>query len=199
MSTGSRRFKTQAPQDRWRSVPEEIQTRASNPARTRALQRPIAIAVLTIFPIQIGSSAPSDPLAALIEGVKALGWTATGESRTFRADNLWEYINGDAERYVEAGVRSVRTVEFKYRGRLDAVVDIYLMSDPQGARRIFDSESVAETDAVQIGEEARIHDTEIVFRIESHFVRISAYEATTETREALLALGRALASLMTQA
>ncbi|MBN2370789.1 MAG: hypothetical protein JXO72_09885 [Vicinamibacteria bacterium] len=151
------------------------------------------IAILTSLLARAEAFAASDALAGLIESVKAPGWAATEESRTFQADNLWEYINGDAERYVDAGVRALRSAEFKYRDRLEAVVDVYLMSDPQGARKIYVSESHAGAEIVRIGEEARIHDTELVFRLGSYFVRIGAYETTTETRDALLDLGRALA------
>jgi len=35
-------------------------------------------------------------------------WAKSSTTRTFPADNLWEYVDGDAERYIQAEV--VRTL-----------------------------------------------------------------------------------------
>jgi hypothetical protein len=134
-----------------------------------------------------------DPLAGALDAVEADGWTRVGAVRAFDADNLWEFIDGDAERFVDAGLERMRTAEFRYRGRLDAVVEIYRMKDADGARRIFQSESASGTRQVDIGGEGRLHDTGLTFRVGRHFARVSAFEATPETKDAVLVLARALA------
>jgi hypothetical protein len=134
-----------------------------------------------------------DPLAGALDAVEADGWTRVGAVRAFDADNLWEFIDGDAERFVDAGLERMRTAEFRYRDRLDAVVEIYRMKNADGARRVFQSESASGTRQVDIGGEGRLHDTGLTFRVGRHFARVSAFEATPETKDAVLVLARALA------
>jgi hypothetical protein len=55
------------------------------------------------------------------------GWQKTSETRVFAAKDLWQYIDGDAEQYISAGVVSTSTSDYKYQGQLEAVVDVYTM------------------------------------------------------------------------
>src|ERR1035438_1030898 len=43
------------------------------------------------------------------------GWDKTSDSRVFAAKDLWQYIDGDAEQYISAGVVSTSTSDYKYR------------------------------------------------------------------------------------
>ena len=48
------------------------------------------------------------------------GWEKTGNTRTFAAADLWQYIDGGAEQYVNAGVVNVLTSDYKFQGNLEA-------------------------------------------------------------------------------
>jgi hypothetical protein len=67
------------------------------------------------------------------------GWEKTSDTRTFAAKDLWQYIDGDAEQYISAGVVSTSTSDYKYQGQLEAVVDVYTMGDAAGARKILET------------------------------------------------------------
>src|ERR1039458_8293916 len=43
------------------------------------------------------------------------GWDKSSDTRTFAAKDLWQYVDGDAEQYVSAGVVSTSTSDYKYR------------------------------------------------------------------------------------
>lgn len=120
------------------------------------------------------------------------GWSKSGETRTFEADKLWEYIDGDAERYVQAGVQRTLTADYRYGDRSDAVADVYVMSAPDGARKIFQSESAAGSKSVGLGDESRLYNGSLTFRKGRYFVRLVAYQDTPDMGNALTALGRAL-------
>ena len=64
------------------------------------------------------------------------GWTRTGEVLTFDADNLWEYINGAAESFLEYDVQTCRTADLA-SGDLTVTVDLYDMGTPLNAFGIF--------------------------------------------------------------
>ena len=70
------------------------------------------------------------------------GWTKTSDVRTFEAADLWKYIDGEAEKYLKAGVQRASTADYKFQNKLEAVVDIYTMSSANGAAQILDRKSV---------------------------------------------------------
>jgi len=132
------------------------------------------------------------PATFFPEANEVPGWNRSGDVRTFEADKLWEYIDGDAERYVQAGVQKTLTVDYRYRDKSDAVADVYVMSAPDGARRIFESESAAGSKAVGLGDESHLYRGSLTFRKGRYFVRVVAYQDAPDMGDALAALGRAL-------
>ena len=120
------------------------------------------------------------------------GWAKSGETRTFNPDNLYEYVDGDDQRYIQAGVQKTLTSYYKYRDKFEAVVDIYVMNASAGSRRIFDSESSAGTELARLGDAAQLSRNTLAFRKGIYFVRIVAYEGSPEVSKAILALGKAV-------
>ncbi len=118
----------------------------------------------------------------------APGWEKAGDTRIFAAKDLWQYIDGDAEHYVAAGVVSTSTSDYKYQGKLDAVVDVYTMGDSAGARKILESEGSGGAKSVQIGDAGYAYAQSVIFCKGPYLVRIVAYEAAPGTQDALMAL-----------
>ena len=127
-----------------------------------------------------------------INSNEAAGWAKTGEIRTFAAADLWKYIDGEAERYLKAGVETVSTADYRFHDKFDAVVDIYTMGNAAGAEKIFESEPAANADAPHLGDSARLYSQSLVFRKGPYLVRITAYEDSAEIKPALLGLARAI-------
>ena len=120
------------------------------------------------------------------------GWATTGDIRTFEAADLWKYIDGEAERYLKAGVQRVSTTDYKFQNKVDAVVDIYTMGNAEGAEKIFKSEAPADVKPIQLGDDARLSSQSLVFRKGAYLVRIVAFEESAETQQALLQLGHGI-------
>ena len=116
------------------------------------------------------------------------GWEKTSQTRDFAAKDLWQYIDGDAEQYVSAGVVSTSTSDYKYHGQLEATVDVYTMGDAAGARKILETGKTNEAKAVQVGDAGITYAQSVIFRKGTALVRIVAYESTPDTPQALLAL-----------
>jgi hypothetical protein len=118
------------------------------------------------------------------------GWDKTSDTRVFAAKDLWQYIDGDAEQYISAGVVSTSTSDYKYQGQLEAVVDVYTMNDAAGARKILETGQSKDAKAIQLGDAGVAYAQSVIFRKGPHLVRIVAYESTPDTPQALLALAR---------
>lgn len=130
------------------------------------------------------------PVTPLPSSNEVSGWTKTGDTRNFTASDLWNYIDGDAERYVKAGVQTTSTADYNFQNKFDAVADIYSMADMAGARTILESEPAGQATAAQFGDSARLYTGGLVFRKGRYLVRIVAYKQSPEVQQAVQNLGR---------
>lgn len=118
------------------------------------------------------------------------GWQKNGETRNFDAANLWQYIDGDSEQYIKAGVVNTVTSDYKFQGNLEATVDVYTMKAPIGAKTIFEADPQGNADTPKLGDAARAYEQSVIFRKGPYLVRIVAYEAAPGSKSALLALAQ---------
>jgi hypothetical protein len=116
------------------------------------------------------------------------GWEKSSETRTFEPKDLWQYIDGDSEQYIQAGVVSTTTSDYKYQGQLEAVVDVYTMGALDGAQTILERGKTKDAQSVSLGDEGLQYAQSVSFRKGRYLVRIVAYESSTSTPSALLAL-----------
>lgn len=116
------------------------------------------------------------------------GWQKTDETRTFAAKDLYQYIDGDAEQYLSAGVVTTSTSDYKYNGQIEAVVDVHTMGDAAGARKIMETGVTSDAKPVQLGDAGLAYAQSVIFRKGANLVRIVAYQSTPETQQALLTL-----------
>ena len=120
------------------------------------------------------------------------GWTKVGETRSFEAVDLWKYVDGDAERYLRAGVRRTLTANYRYGDTVEAVADIHLMQGPRGAASIFESEPSTGSRPVALGDAGRSFGQSLTFHRGPFFVRLVAYQDVPQTEQALLSLAQAI-------
>ena len=147
----------------------------------------LAMATLGLF--SVGCKKASSPFPA---SNTVSGWTKTGETRTFKAADLWQYIDGDAERYVSAGVVTSSTADYKCNGSIEATADVYAMSDEAGAKKVFDSDPAQDSRPASIGDASRIFGQSLIFRKGPYLVRIVAFSPAPGLDRDLMTLGHAI-------
>jgi hypothetical protein len=118
------------------------------------------------------------------------GWQKTGDTRVYEAKDLWQYIDGDSEQYIQAGVVSTSTSDYRYQSKVEAVVDVHTMGDAGGARKILENGQGNDAKTVQLGDGGIAFAQSVAFRKGPYMVRIVAYQATPDTPQALMALAR---------
>jgi hypothetical protein len=155
--------------------------------------------ILTLsLSLACGSKSSSKPAAYFPESNKVPGWSRSSETRTFPADRLWEYIDGDADKYVQAGVQQTLTTDYRYGDKIEAVADVYVMATADGATKVFESQAATGSRPVPLGDVGRLYKGSLTLRQGRYFVRLVAYEDTPEVPQALVALGRAIAGKLSQ-
>jgi hypothetical protein len=149
----------------------------------------LAFAAIILAVAIIGTGCKKKATDAFPATGAVAGWEKTSETRVFDAKNLYQYIDGDAEQYISAGVVSTSTSDYKYQGQLEATVDVHTMASAEGARKILET-GTKDAKPVQLGDAGVAYAQSIIFRKGTSLVRIVAYESTPDTPQALLALAR---------
>lgn len=116
------------------------------------------------------------------------GWEKSSETRTFEPKDLWQYIDGDSEQYIQAGVVSTATSDYKFQGQLEAVVDVYTMGGPDGAQTILERGQTKDAKSVSLGDQGVQYAQSVSFRKGPYLVRIVAYQSSASAPQALMAL-----------
>jgi len=147
-----------------------------------------AVAALVLFAALPGTGCKKLKSNPFPDSGAVAGWQKTSDTRTFAAKDLWQYIDGDAEQYISAGVVTTSTSDYKYQGQLEAVVDVYTMGDAAGARKILETGQTKDAKQVQLGDAAVAYAQSVIFRKGPYLVRIVAYESTADGPQALAAL-----------
>jgi len=159
-----------------------------NLRRAQSGRKELALVTLAIALLVVGAGCKkkvADPFPAT--GAVA-GWQKSGETRAYAAKDLWQYIDGDAEQYLQAGVVSTSTSDYKYQNQLDAVVDVFTMGNSAGARKILDAGRSNDAQSVQIGDAGIAYAQSVTFRKGPYLVRIVAYDNPPGGQQALIAL-----------
>ena len=159
----------------------------------------VTILILAIVLVGCRSQRPSASVDFFPADNAVPGWMKSSDTRTFEASHLWEYIDGDADKYVQAGVVKTLTSDYRFNGKTDATVDVYVMSAAAGAQKIYDSESAEGSQPLSMGDAGRYAKASLTFRQGPYFVRLVAYEDTPEIAKGLNDLAAAVSSRLGRA
>jgi len=128
------------------------------------------------------------------ESNEVQAWAKSGKTRIFPAEQLSEYIDGDADKYIQAGIQRTLTADYRYADKVDAVADVFIMKTPDGAAKVFKSQSATGSEPAKVGDVARLYPGSLTFCKGPYFVRIIAFESTPEIQQGLVTLGRGIAT-----
>jgi hypothetical protein len=101
------------------------------------------------------------------------GWTQQGEARLFEADNLFEYMDGNAEGYLIYSFVKMNGVTCQ-SGGVTLVFDVSEMADPESAYGIFVSNRDPRLPTEKLGTAGQIQPRRGVFVKDKYYVEIAA-------------------------
>jgi hypothetical protein len=101
------------------------------------------------------------------------GWTQSGPERTYVSDNLFEYMDGNAEGYLSYGFLKMRGVTCK-KGDVTFTVDLSDFGDPDSAYGMFTSNVDERQPTRKIGMNGQIVPRRAFFAKGRYFVEIGA-------------------------
>ncbi len=103
-------------------------------------------------------------------------------------------MDGGADKYVQAGVQRTATADYSSDKGLEVVAEVHQFGSAAGAHSFIQTEPAAGSESISLGDAARLFGQSLVFCRGPYLVRLVAYQENPETRNALVALGRAIAA-----
>ena len=152
--------------------------------------RSLVLASCLLVGCGVKSGSPS--VLLFPESNEVAGWSKVGETRIFKAGDLWKYVDGDAEKYIQAGVQETFTANYSYKNSIDAAADIHVMATTGGPGKIMDSESSQDSQPVPLGDSGRLYGASLIFRKGPYLVRLVAFKQSPEVGKALVELARGI-------
>ena len=151
-----------------------------------------ATAALAVAMLMAGGCKKQEAAEPLPASNEVAGWEKTGATRTFTAATLSDYIDGGADQYLKAGFKTVSTSDYKFQSKVEAVADVYAMTNAEAARKVFEADPAAHAKTIPLGDAARLFSQSLVFRKGAYLVRIVAYQETPETGPGLTGLAQGI-------
>jgi hypothetical protein len=164
----------------------------------------LALAAPTPLPCQTATGAADRPqvipptmtaeLRRLLPDPTPLSIQPRGEPRFYGA-NLFQYIDGAADAYLDFGLVAMLHQEYKSSG-VDITLDIYNLGSAENAFGIYAAERAPNYHFFQLGTEAYGSDEILNFLQGKFYVKLSAFSETQKTAPLLERLARAVSQRM---
>ena len=123
------------------------------------------------------------------------GWQPEDEVLTYNPENLYEYINGAADQFLDYGFQILQSRDLS-KGDLKITVDIYDMGESLNAFGMYKTERPRDLNGVPVGTEGIITPPyQALLLKDRYYVKVNAYEgelSDSTGRSALEAIADAL-------
>lgn len=133
------------------------------------------------------------PLHILPAADELPGWLPDGETMSFEPDDLWEYINGQAESFLLYDFRSVAAGYYLDGDGREIKIDVYEHASPLMAFGIYSQFRRPDGVFFDIGVEAFGDEYSLHFWKGRYYVNLQAYADDAGSAQALHAFGRLVA------
>lgn len=111
------------------------------------------------------------------------GWQQHGPARSYEADNLFEYMDGNAEGYLIYGYTKLQGVSC-LKGDDTVLIDVHEMASPEAAWGIFAANRAPDLPVESIGTACQVAPRKAIFAKDKYLVEITA--ETEKDHSALL-------------
>jgi len=145
--------------------------------------------------VEQGTPASESMGAVLPAGDVFTGWEMVSQPESYGPENLWDYINGQAEFYLNYGFIRVDAAEYRADGGSPSVVvEIYQMASPEEAFGIFAAERNPDDRSIDIGSGGYLGSNVLNFWQGNSYLKLISFEAGDANEDALMDLAREISA-----
>lgn len=153
--------------------------------------RKIIISVLTVLLFLTGMGQELSKIKSLLPVVDEYkNWSIKDSAEVYFDDDLFLYINGGADIYLEYGFEKVVACKYKNYDANTILVDIYKMTDPSAAYGIFSLNSSTRGNSIELGTKSILYDYYLDTWKGSYFIRCTANSKDGGIMDTLLLLAK---------
>lgn len=140
-----------------------------------------------------GKSAPAFAELAAILPAEVDGYGPEGNDGHYDSNTLFELINGGAEVFLALNVRAVVSRRYSKPGAPELIVDIFDMGSASDAYGAYHHD-MREGQSAGLGHESELGGSSLFFWKDRYYVSVVAFADTSKSRDAVVTVGRAVAS-----
>jgi hypothetical protein len=145
--------------------------------------------------VERGTVATESAGAVLPAAGALAGWEIASQPENYGPENLWDYINGQAEFYLNYGFLRVDTAEYREEsGSPSVVVEVYQMAGAEEAFGIFAAERNPDDRSIEIGSGGYLGSNVLNFWQGKNYIKLISFEVGAATEDALVALAREISA-----
>jgi hypothetical protein len=126
------------------------------------------VRLASLFALIAGVLAAAPPACSLVPG-----WTQQGDARSYQAENLFEYMDGNAEGYVLYGFQSMHGVTCVKNG-VTLLIDVSDFGDSDSAFGMFSANRDLRLPAAKLGMGGQIVPRRAIFTKGQYYVEVAA-------------------------
>lgn len=163
----------------------------------------VAIILFTAIPFAMGSDGSSeDRLPSHKEVLRTLlpidmemeGWKISSQPAFFEPETLWNYIDGQAEMYLDYGFNLLLTVEYSsLDGSRSVGIEIYEMETPYHAFGIYAGERSPQDHFIKIGVQGYVGENVLNFWKGPYYIKLLSSQSSSDTGEILRKMAEGMA------
>ncbi len=143
------------------------------------------VMVFTAQPYACSFLLTGEPIENLLPADSQIApWKRSGKQEIYKERELFNYIDGGADIYLEYGFNQVISQEFSYEEE-SIVVDVYQMNDPEAAFGIYSIHRDAYKPIANVGDDGTEFEYQITFWQGRFYVVLLGYNNDQETRNVL--------------
>jgi hypothetical protein len=133
------------------------------------------------------------PLLGLLPDPSELGgWTTDGDHQFFEGEDLFIYIDGGAEIYLEYGFARVMVQDYRNGDGSRLSLEIFEMQSPDSAYGMYTFKRSPRGEPLVLGDEGHLADYYLNLCKGRYLVTITSLDQVETAREGLLAIARAV-------
>jgi hypothetical protein len=119
------------------------------------------------------------------------GWSPVGSPQEFKGDDLFVYIDGGAEIYLEYGFSRAVVQDYGDAGGRTVSLELFEMTDPAAAFGAYSFKTTGKGRALDLGQGGQLEDYYLNFWRGEYLITITGFNDDQETVGGLLAVAKA--------
>ncbi|UCE73066.1 MAG: hypothetical protein JSV56_08475 [Methanomassiliicoccales archaeon] len=125
---------------------------------------------------------------------KIVGWEQSSNPQFFEPGNLWEYMNGQAELYIQYGFQLLVTTDYILKKDSSSInIEIFQMESPVHAFAIYAAERSPQDKVIKIGVQGYIGMGVLNFWKGPYYVKLTTFQSSSTVEDVLLELSHIIA------